>query len=196
MFFWARNTQFWQSCRSYSAEIRLFRCSDSEKNEQDCFSGKLFPFKMFPGQEKCSFHKSDRKKSLISVSRPKPLKSRKSRSPWKKILSPNHSSRHRECTFDAPDSKFFPEDKTFFCSKPKVMNNSVDFSAKSFFLKVFAGHEKRKHDNFAEMTSLISDPFSAQSTNSWTKISASNQNNFSSKCSLDRGKAVLTCMPE
>ena len=44
------------------------------------------------------------------------------------------------------------------------MNNFVHFSAKLFFLKVFAGHEKRKHDNYAEMNSLNSDPFSAQSS--------------------------------
>ena len=47
-------------------KIRVFRCSDSEKVEQDCFSGKLFLLKMIPGQEKCSFHSSAGKNSLNS----------------------------------------------------------------------------------------------------------------------------------
>ena len=66
LFSWARKTQFWQSCRSYFAKIRVFPCSDSEKNEQDCLSGQIFLFKTFPGQENCSFHISDGKKSLYS----------------------------------------------------------------------------------------------------------------------------------
>ena len=115
---------------------------------------------------------------------------------FEKILSFNCSSRHRECTFDTPGSKFFPEDKTSFCSKPKEMNKIVHFSAKSFLLKVFAGHEKWKLDNYAELNSLNSDLFFAQSPKRWTKMYAVNQNKFSSNCLLDRRKAVLTMMPE
>ena len=40
-----------------------------------------------------------------------------------------------------------------------MMINFVHFPEKSFFLKVFAGHEKRKHDNYAGMNSLNSDFF-------------------------------------
>ena len=69
--FLTRKTQFWQSCRSFFAKIRVFRCSDSKKVEQDCFSGKLFLFEMIPGQEKCSFHNSAGNKSLISSFFPK-----------------------------------------------------------------------------------------------------------------------------
>ena len=55
----------------FFAKIRVFCCSDSKKVEQDCFSGKLYLFKMIPGQEKCIFRDSAGKKPLKSSYFPK-----------------------------------------------------------------------------------------------------------------------------
>ena len=63
---WARKTQFSQSCRSYFAKIRVFRCSDSEKNEKYCFSGKVSLFKIFSWSRKMQFSQMRRKKKLNS----------------------------------------------------------------------------------------------------------------------------------
>ena len=93
------------------------------KNQQDCFLGKIFLFKMFNGQEKCSFHNSDGKKSLIRVFRPKVRK-------WAEILEVLRKKFITQSFLKTPrihfwhswPKVFFPEDKTFFCSNPKEMN--------------------------------------------------------------------------
>ena len=160
------------------------------------FQARYLSSKFFPGQEKCSFHKCDGKKAKFEFFVPKFWNDRKIYKFFEENFSSICSSRHRECTFNTHGSNFFPEDKTFFCSKPKMMINFVHFPEKSFFLKVFAGHEKRKHDNYTGMNSLNSDLFSAQSPKRWTKMYTFYQNKFSSICSLDRRKEVLTSMPE
>ena len=151
---------------------------------------------MFPRQKKAVFTTLPKKIRQLWIFFPKFGNDRKIYMFFEKILSSSCSSRHRERTFDIPGSKFFPEDETFSCSKPKEMNKFVHFSEKSFFLKVFAGHEKCKLDNYAGMNSLNPIFFLLKAPKDGQKCTLFHQKKFSSKGLLDKRKAVLTSMPE
>ena len=123
--------------------------------DASCAAGVIWFFVCY--WEKYSFHNSAGKNSRNLSFFPKFGNDRTIYKFFEKNLSSSCSSRHQECIFDTPGSKIFPDDKTFFCSKVKEINKYVHFSAKSFFLKVFPGHEKCKLDNYAELNSLNSD---------------------------------------
>ena len=104
----------------WNQSFSLFRL---RKNQQDCFLGKIFLFKMFPGQEKCSFHNSDGKKiANSSFSSQGSEMIGKSRSSSKKIYHPIFPQDTENSLLTLLALSFFPEDKTVFCSKPKEMN--------------------------------------------------------------------------
>ena len=151
---------------------------------------------MFPGQEKCSFQNSDGKKiANSSFSFQSSEMIGKTRSSSKNFYHPIFPQDTENSLLTLLALSFFPEDKTFVCSKTKGSTDLHIFKQNRFYSKCLLD-EKRKHDNYAELNSLNSDLFSAQSPKIWTKMYAFHQNNFSSKCLLDRRKAVLTSMPE
>ena len=151
---------------------------------------------MFPGQEKCSFHNSDGKKIANSSFSSKSSEMiGKTRSSSKKIYHPIFPQDTENLLLTHLAISFFLRIKPSARS-PKRWTNLHMFLAKFFLLKVFTGHEKCKLDNYAELNSLNHDLFSAQSPKLWTKSYAFHQNIFSSKCLLDRRKAVLTSIRE
>ena len=114
---------------------------------------------MFNGQEKCSFHNSDGKKSLIRVFRPKFRK-------WSEILEVVRKKLITQSFLKTPRIHFWHSwPKVFFlrvkpssAQTPKRWTN-LHILAKSFLLKVFTGYEKCKLNNYAELNSLNSDFF-------------------------------------
>ena len=175
---WTKESKFWKTGRNKIAKLKFVSAQKPKKMKKAVeFSAIWFLLEVFPGQEKCSFQNSSGKNSPNLSLFPKFGNDRKIYNFFEKILSSNCPSRHRECTFDTPPSKFFSECKSFFCSKPTGINNIVHFSAKSFFFKVFAGHEKWKNDKlcwiaFAKLRSLfqLKAPEVGQKCTLFTKI--------------------------
>ena len=135
MSFWARKTQFWQSCRSFSAEIIVFRCSDSEKRSKTVFPASYFSSKCF----------LDKKNAVFTTPTEKSLNSSFSSQSSEMIGKPRSSSKnfyHPIFPQDTENSlltllalSFFPEDKTFFCSKTKGRTKLHIFKQSRFYSK-------------------------------------------------------------
>ena len=129
------------------------------KNQQDCFLGKIFLFKMFNGQEKCSFHNSYGKKSLIRVFRPKVRKLAEILEVLrKKFITQSFLKTPRIHFWHSWPKVFFLRIKPSSAQTPKRWTN-LHILAKSFLLKVYTGYEKCKLNNYAELNSLNSDFF-------------------------------------